>query len=72
MIESLKEFINSNESWRYMPSSALKNFIESDSKGLPIDIEVFPSNPDVIVTLAVKDSASAKISVELLVVLDPK
>ena len=39
MIESLKEFINSNESWRYMPSSALKNFIESDSKGLPIDIQ---------------------------------
>ena len=41
-------------------------------QGVPIDIEVLPNNPDVIVTLEVKDSASAKISVVLFVVLDPK
>ena len=42
-----------------------------EAKGLPIEIEVFPKSPEVIVTLEVNNSASAKISVELLAVLDP-
>ena len=40
------------------------------ANGLPAAIVLFPSNPEAIVTLAVRFSPSENVSVELLLVLD--